>query len=171
MHSNGGVVTLIDGGFEDRSTLNQPGFGWQTVPSSQVLHISLDQIDPNSGTTSLRLDWSGTPNSSSAIVTQLVLVQPNAHYRLQFTARTHELVTAGPPLVMVLDASSAADLILGKASVMPQGSSSWQQYSVDFTTGQGTQAVQISVQRQSCSGPPCPIFGQVWLDDFALQKI
>jgi hypothetical protein len=150
--------------------LNDRGFGWKIVPSSQALNISLDPVEPMTGRISLRLDWGGEPNPPAPIVTQLVLVQPGAHYRLHFAARTRDLVTGGPPVIIVKDPSSAADGTIGTSAPILQGSGNWQDYSIDFTTGKGTQAIQITLERQSCKEATCPIFGKMWLDDFSLQR-
>jgi hypothetical protein len=98
------------------------------------------------------------------------LVEPRASYRLSFAARTREVVSAGLPLVVVTDAGDDTRQPLGRPVVLPQGTSPWQDYVVEFTTDEATSAVLISVRRQDCPSSPCPIFGQVWLDDFSIRK-
>jgi hypothetical protein len=89
---------------------------------------------------------------------------------LSFAARTEKLVTGGPPIVFVSDASSSDGRALAQSMPLPTGTSGWQDYTVEFTTSDTTGAVVISVQRQNCPGDQCPIFGSLWFDSFTLQK-
>lgn len=162
---------FTDGGFEEQVTLNDPGFGWQVARDLRAVKISLDQTEPQTGRNSLRLDWSGDANQASPVISQTVLVEPSARYRLHFSVRTEELVSGGLPFIVVSDAASKDSGTLAQSAPFPAQTVSWQDESVDFTTAKDAQAVVISLQRQSCSSSPCPIFGRVWLDDFSLQKL
>jgi hypothetical protein len=55
--------------------------------------------------------------------------------------------------------------------VFPQDSQGWHDNTIDFTTTDATSAIRISLQRARCDKSPCPIFGRLWLDAFALQKL
>ena len=161
---------MIDGGFEKPLSLNDPGFGWQLARNTPALKFTIDRTEPREAAQSLLVDWSGDPSLALAVVSQLVLVQPQTSYRLRFAARTGELVTGGLPLMIV----NGADLegnILGKSKPLPHGTSGWTDYVVEFKTGDETRAVLISLRREPCANGPCPIFGRLWLDDFSLQKI
>jgi hypothetical protein len=72
------------------------------------------------------------------------------------------------PLVIIADAATAQRI--AQSDPLPKNTNGWQDYSLEFSTGPQTTAVQISVVRQACLEQPCPIFGLVWLDDFLLQK-
>lgn len=162
---------LIDGGFEREIKLDAPGFGWQLMKEKQGVSFSLDPVDPREGAISLRLDFKGDSPISTPLVSQLVLAEKNARYRLRFAARVKEVVSGGTLQVSVLDMSEAGgNRQLAQALTLPQGSGGWQEYTLDFTTGASTEAVLISLQRAQCSSQPCPIFGSLWLDDFSIQK-
>jgi hypothetical protein len=168
--SKGGTAVITDPGFEGRISFNDPGFGWQPLSGDQTLKTSLDTVNPQAGAQAIRLDWSGNSNPSTPALTQLVLIEPNKRYQLRFWGRTHEIVTGGLPLVVVKDANSSDGRILGQSTAISQGTNSWQQYVIDFSTGEQTNAILIAVQRQSCSSGPCPIFGRLWLDEFSLHN-
>jgi tetratricopeptide (TPR) repeat protein len=162
-------ASLTDGGFEETINLNDPGFGWQVAREVSSVQVSSDTVEPHGGKKSLLLDWKGDVSPASSIISQLVLVEPNARYRLRFSARTDQLVTGGLPLVVVTDPSDARPLAQSEA--FAQRTSPWRDYEVEFTTGKDTQAVLIALRRQACSSVPCPVFGRVWLDDFSIQRL
>ena len=166
----GGSELIRDGSFESPISRDDSGFGWQPARDTQGLRLSLDSNNPHWGEQSLRLDFNGDSNPSQSILTQLAVVEPNMPYRLSFAVRTEELVTGGLPLVSVTDASSKENLTLAHSAPFKQSSAQWQEYTVEFTTGNATSAVVISLHRQNCSRDPCPIFGRLWLDDFILRE-
>lgn len=166
-----GIATVTDGGFEGRISFNDPGFGWQLARDLQGVRVSLDQAEPREGSNSLRMDLNGELNPLTGVATQLVLVESNTRYRLRFAARTQEVVTGGSVIVAVTDASSNDGKSLAQSAPLPQGTNGWQEYNVEFTTGEATRAVALIVRREVCNAAPCPIFGRVWLDSFAMQKI
>jgi tetratricopeptide (TPR) repeat protein len=166
-----GVASVIDGGFEKMLNRDNAGFGWQLSRDATNVSFSIDDAEPHAGARSLRLDWKGDYNPAAPIISQLVLVEPKTHYRLRFAARGQEIVTGGLPLMLVKDASGKAeDRPMAQSKMLPQGTSPWNDYTLEFNTSNETSAILISLQR-NCAGGPCPIFGRLWLDDFSLQKI
>ncbi len=166
-----GLALIHDGGFESKVSRDNTGFGWQLARDAPTLRLSLDRNNPHSGTQSLRVDFNGDANPGQPILTQLIPVEPNMHYRLRFNARTEEIVTGGLPLISLSDASSKDNSVLAVSSPLPQSSDGWREYSIDFTSSKTTSAVLITVHRQNCSSGPCPVFGRMWLDDFVIQKV
>lgn len=162
---------FTDGGFEEQINFDEPGFGWQIARNLSSVRISIDKVQPHSGSSSLRLDWSGDSSPASQIVSQLVPVEPNARYRLRFAVRAEELVTGGLPLIAIVDAGAKDSTPLAQSELLPPNTAPWQERSVEFVCGKETQAVLVILRRQSCSNGPCPVFGRLWLDDFSLQKL
>jgi len=162
-------AAIINGGFESPVSLNDPGFDWQLAQNLSAVEAAQDRAEPHGGAQSLRLAWSGNANTSAPVISQLVLVEPNARYQLRLTARTQELITAGLPQIVVSDAGD--ERTLGAALTLPQGTSDWRDYTIEFATGATTSAVRISLRRQDCNTAPCPIFGRVWLDDVSVRKM
>ena len=166
----GGVATLFDGGFEGEIVQDDIGFGWQVAPAAPTIRIVLDASQPHTGARSLRIEFNNASDPYTRILSQLALVEPNARYRLSFAARTEEVVTGGLPMVAVIDVGEGGGELAQSKPLSP-GTSTWQDYSIDFTTAKTTEAVVIAFKRQNCSISPCAIFGRVWVDDFCLQRL
>lgn len=164
------VYSITDGGFEELKNLDGQGFGWRRGSNLQAVNVSLDTSGPHSGKYSLRLDYKGDSNPNAPVLTQLLLVEADSHYRLRFAARTQDVVTGGLPMVVIADAGSDREQRIAQSSLLPKNSNGWQDYVIEFTTGKESSAVQVSIVREACGNQPCPIFGSVWLDDFTLQK-
>lgn len=167
----GDTNLVTDGSFESPIKFDDPGFGWQLSRSLQAVSVSLDTAKPYHEAHSLRIEFSGNSNPAQSIISQYILVAPNTQYRLHFAARTEELTSGGLPFITVNDASDKETSTLAQLTSLPQGSSDWHEYGLDFTTGKKTSAVLISLLRQNCGGGLCPIFGHLWLDKFSLQKL
>lgn len=159
---------LIDGSFEGEINLDNPGFGWQIKSEAQAMEISLDSREPSGGLRSLLIIWNGNPQPATAIVSQLVMVTPHTRYQLSFDTRARELVTAAPPVIIVVDAN-AQEKKFAQAAPFSEGTTGWQKSSISFETGETTRAVRIIIRRQSCAMPICPIFGRTWFDNFILR--
>ena len=164
------VTAMVDGGFEESISLDDPGFGWHVSNGSQAVRTSLDPSSPHAGSYSLRVDWNGDSDPSTPPVSQLLLVEPNTRYRLSFAARTHEMRTIGLPVVAIADPASDSYAILKESEPFARGTSGWRNYSVEFTTGTAS-AVQIIVRRQQCATTPCAALGHAWIDSFGLEKL
>ncbi len=163
--------SVTDGGFEGEINLDESGFGWQLRREQPGVAVSRDPGQPKAGSYSLRLDWTGNSSPATAVLSQLVLVSARTRYQLRFAMRTEDIVTGGLPLIVVTDVSSRDPHPLASSTTLPAGTSSWHELTLDFATGDTTRAVLISLQRQICPSGPCPIFGRLWLDTFALAKV
>jgi tetratricopeptide (TPR) repeat protein len=159
---------MADAGFEEDTDLKEPGFGWRSAdPNPQSCRFTLDPANPREGALSLRVEFSGDSNPAIPVISQLLLVEPQTRYELQFSARTEALVTAGLPVLTIMDANNNA--VLGKGDQLPR-TTGWRDFVVDFTTTPSTTAIQVALRREDCL-MPCPIFGRVWLDRFSLRKL
>ncbi len=166
-----GLAAITEPGFEKRIDFDAPGFGWRRMADLKGVSFALDNTVKRDGSYSLRLDFNGNAPPSTTIFYQLVLTEPGARYRLNFSARTQEIVSGGLPLIAVLDATSPDFKLISQTKPLPKGTSEWQDYSFEFVTNASTRAIKISLQREGCNSDPCPIFGHLWLDGFTLQKL
>jgi hypothetical protein len=160
------IDQILDPGFEVESDLSEP-FGWRAVDSVKGISLSVDSVEPKVGWRSLRVDFAGATNSGGEIISQLVLVEPKAHYKLHYYFRTESLVSGGLPFVVAIDARTGA--VLQPVAALPPTTNGWRDAEIEFNTGDATTAIQISLRRQTCDTPQCPIFGKLWLDDFLLM--
>lgn len=163
------VGGLVDPGFEHESKLDEVGFGWRRDTKAQSVSLSLDANNPKEGRSSLRVDFNGDSDPVALIISQLALIEPRTRYKLHFAARAEGIVTGGRPLVIVANANN--NNLISQTSPFPQQLSEWQDYEIDFNSGETTSAIQLILRREPCSKSPCPIFGHLWLDNFSLRKL
>ncbi len=159
---------LVNNSFEDDINVEQSGFGWQIPTTSPNVTLSVDASEHESGARSLRIDFHGASNSAIALASQLVILNPGTRYRLSFQALTKSFVSSAAPLVSVIDASNESASVLGQTPTLSDVTS-WRSFTIDFTTGSSTRAVQLLVSRQACPNNPCAAFGTLWLDSFVLE--
>jgi tetratricopeptide (TPR) repeat protein len=163
-------TTLVDGSFEQGFILDELSFGWLRTRDTQTVRLGRDPQQPYAGRASLRVDWNGNSEPATSLLLQLVVVEPRHSYRLSFAARTQEIVAGGLPEVLVIDAESNGRALV-QAVPLPLSNNGWRNYATEFTTGNATRAVRLIVRRQDCAAAgPCPAFGTLWLDDFALAE-
>ncbi len=161
---------VYDGGFEGPLSFDESGFGWRVFHSLTGVKLSVDSSQPHSGSRSLLIEFLGDSNPVASLISQLAIVEPSTRYRVSFAAKTKDIVTGGLPIVIVTDATAEGKR-LGQVTRVPQDVSDWHVFSYDFSTGPSTHAVTLSLQRESCTTSPCPIFGSLWLDSFSLAAV
>lgn len=165
-----GVGSITDGGFEQGLSFTEANFGWRLNPEKSAVSISVDAHEPFADAASLQIRWEGKSSPSVYTALQLVLVEPNKRYRLNFVARTNDLVTGGVPEVAILDDFEGQLLT---SVPIPQGTTGWKNYSLEFsspTSPTGVHSVLVVIRRKACQSMPCPAFGTVWFDAFAVQE-
>lgn len=165
-----GTTSIYDGGFEGPLSFDESGFGWRVFQGSQSVKLAADSSLRQSGSKSLLVEFLGDSNPDTPLVSQLILVKPSTRYRLNFAARTQEIVTGGLPLAVVSDRAGSKKR-LAESPVLPQKSTDWQVVSFDFQTESKTDAITLSIQRKNCTTSPCPIFGSIWLDSFSIEEL
>jgi hypothetical protein len=160
---------IRNSGFENDIDLSYAGFDWNASATLKGVHFALDTQNPAEGRSALKAEFSGESPIGSPLLSQVVLVVPNAKYELDFSARSESIVSGGVPQVLVLDAVSRSPL--GQSVPLTGTSDGWRSYAVSFVSTPQTKAIRISIQRPSCSSSPCPIFGRLWLDSFRLRRV
>lgn len=160
--------SFSDGGFEHDARMGEEGFGWRFESGTQNLRLSLDAAEPREGARSLKVEYAGNSEPSTSVVSQLLTVEPGARYRLTFAARTKELVTGGPPFVQVVSAAKSGEALAAAPPLSP-AQTAWQDFALEFDAP-AAGAVRVALKRQPCASAPCPAFGSVWLDAFALRR-
>jgi tetratricopeptide (TPR) repeat protein len=165
-----GTAAIYDGGFEGPLTFDEFGFGWRLFRGSQSVNLAADSSLRESGAKSLLVEFLGDSNPDTPLLSQMILVKPSARYRLNFAARTQDIVTGGLPLAVVSNAAGSGKR-LAESPVVAQRSVDWQVVSFDFQTEPKTDAITLSLQRKNCTTSPCPIFGSLWLDSFSIEEL
>jgi hypothetical protein len=157
----------LNGGFEDPITFNDTGFGW-VIAADQKNRAAIDVSEKFGGARSLQINFDGPSSIGAPLLSQTIVVDPAKTYRLSFAVRTKDLVTGGPPVILVIDTNNSQ--ILGKSENLPTATTPWRTLNLDFNTTPTSQAVIIRLQRNNCDSSPCPIFGTLWLDEFHIEQ-
>ena len=160
-------LSIGNGGFEDPLILNETGFGWIVSPEHKH-RLAIDVSEKLEGTKSLQINLDGKWDPATALLSQIVVIDPDTTYRVSFSVKTKDLVTGGPPVITVNDATN--NQLLGKSENLPTATSPWVSFNFDFTTLPTSQAAVIRLQRNNCDSSPCPIFGTLWLDQFRIEQ-
>src|SRR5262245_45426466 len=93
-----------DGGFESGELIDDIGFGWNDSELRDT-KVSITGNAAHTGKAGMQVDWAGNPEADDETISQLVVVEPNTNYRLDFVARAQNLITAGTPVIEVTDVS------------------------------------------------------------------
>lgn len=156
---------IVNPGFEEPLKLGQFTPGWSFFFVGPEL--SADVSEKMSGQRSLQVSFSGSWNTGASVLAQAIAVKPGVTYRLSFAVKTKDLVTGGPPRIVVTEVTN--ENILAKSKPLGETSGTWQTLNVDFSAN--VDVVMIRLVRDNCASSPCPIFGVVWLDDFSLRQM
>lgn len=159
--------SIMNGGFEEPLMLNETGFGWIVSPE-QKNRLAIDVSEKLEGAKSLQINLDGNWSPATALLSQIVILEPETTYRLSFAVKTKELVTGGPPVITASDATN--NQLFGKSENLPTATIPWTNLSFEFTTLPSSQAAVIRLQRNNCDSSPCPIFGTLWLDQFRIEQ-
>jgi tetratricopeptide (TPR) repeat protein len=159
--------SIVNGGFEDPLILNETGFGWIVSPEHKN-RLAIDVSEKLEGAKSLQISLAGNWAPSTALLSQTVIVERDTTHRVSFSVKTKDLVTGGPPVITVSDATT--NRFLARSANFPTATSSWMELNFEFTTLSTTQAAVIRLQRNNCDSSPCPIFGTLWLDRFRIEQ-
>ncbi|MGH9970254.1 MAG: carbohydrate binding domain-containing protein [Pyrinomonadaceae bacterium] len=161
---------IYDGGFEGPLSLEEMNFGWRLARSPQGASLAIDSSQTHSGSKSLSIEFSGNTNPDLALVSQLIPIEPSQRYRINFSARTQDIVSGGLPFAVVSDAAGDRKR-LAESPTVRENQNGWQTLSFEFRAEPTTKAVVLSVQRKNCTTSPCPIFGWIWLDSFSIETL
>jgi tetratricopeptide (TPR) repeat protein len=159
---------IYDGGFEGPLLKDERAFGWRVTANLKGARVMPDATDRQSGATSLLIEFEGELNSAT-LLSQLVIVKPATRYQISFATKAKNIVSGGPPIVNVIDASGQQ--LLAKSEALNKDFGSWRLISFEFTTDDNMRAVMINLGRESCTTATCPIFGSLSLDSFSLTPL
>ncbi|MEO8042544.1 MAG: tetratricopeptide repeat protein [Acidobacteriota bacterium] len=158
---------LIDGDFENFTGENAGNFGWQVGDDDRgKIEIAVADKAGSSGSRGLEIRFNGDLDANRTIISQLLPVRPKTGYKLTFVSTSEGLVSGGLPIVSIMDASTYEAIADSRALGTP--GREWNLTSMEFNTSERTDAINIALRRKGCQSSPCPIFGELRLDDFVL---
>lgn len=156
---------LVNGDFETEIDPDENNFGWVINIEEKNIAFKVDTSNAYSNSVAIQIIFNGNSETGNPFFSQLVPVDPARQYHLSFTTRSEDIITGGLPVIAVVDANSGR--IIEQSKPLPD-KNKWSQFTMDFSTSLETDAIIVSVQRLKCNTSPCPIFGQLWLDDFQM---
>lgn len=165
-------LLIWNGDFEHALLEYFTHFDW-TIEENKQARIAIDDGVAHTGQRSLRLEFIGRETTSlNNEVRQLILLDAGARYRLQGYAKSEQLVSPQGPRVVVNSVEES--IWLGASAPLREGTSDWQQLTIDFVAPQSRSAaavpVLISIKQTLVVGSDGPTRGTVWFDDFTLTK-
>lgn len=154
---------------EDILPAGKSYFGWQIGSGEQPM-IAIDTGQGQESTRSLLVSFTSAGGFEFRNVSELVIVEPSARYRLEYFFKTYDLKAVGPLKIEVVDATNNQTLIVSSKNI-PDGTNEWQSDKIEFNTSSNTEGIIIRLARTKCSDNNCPIYGKVWYDNFKLIRI
>jgi Tetratricopeptide repeat len=149
---------ISNAGFE-RSILSG-GFGWVYQRLDGVV-TSVDTAEFHSGNRALALSFDAD-NLGMTGVKQFVPVQPGSHYSFRAWIRADSIETASGPRFAFSDPKTH-QAVFSTEDVL--GSFPWRAIGGEFSTGAGTNLLELSIVRNPANGR---IRGTIWIDDLEL---
>lgn len=161
--------TVQNGGFEApiAADAKEAFFGWIYTRKERV-EINTDPMKKKEGNKSLRFTFNGFTGIEIKNFLQIVTVESNKKYRLNFWLKTENLKSAGTPGIEIVNAND--EKIIKAVVPFPSGTQDWTLTSIEFTSPPNAEAVAIRLDRGYC-GDACPIVGTFWVDDFKLEAL
>lgn len=156
---------VYDGGFEYLNTDENVGFGWQIDNNVVTTSVDADNKEMHSGSGALQVKFAGNVDFNRSIVSQILKLNPHHKYRLKFFVLSRDLVSAGLPSIFIREERS--ERTLGQSSSIRSTDGKWMEGNVSFETSD-IPFVRLDLRRTDCFTSPCPIFGEILLDDFSI---
>lgn len=165
-----GTNLLIDGDFENFTGVSAGNFGWQVGDDDHRGKIEIAVADKAGalGSRGLEIRFNGDVSADREIISQLVPMSPKAGYKLTFLSSSEKLVSGGLPIVSIVDASTHE--AIADSNPLATTGGEWNRTSIEFNTSEKTEAIILILRRSGCQSSPCPIFGDIRLDDFVLTS-
>jgi tetratricopeptide (TPR) repeat protein len=160
---------MWNGGFEEELGAVRSRFDWE-IADSKYASAAIDPAVGHTGARSLRLSFTGLDTTTlDGEFKQTVLVRPGAHYRLECSVRTGNLVTSEGPQFAVTRNAGAAPIAVTAA--VQAGSNDWRPLTVEFVTPADAKTLEIRIMRHPKFVYDDPTSGTIWFDDFALSEV
>lgn len=162
-------IAFLDGDFEDGEIGSGIGFGWRVIIPQKSIKIALDPDNPKKNKLSLRIKFEGKSNPNLRIVSQLLTIEKKSEHHVSFSYRTDNLVTAGTPVIRSILKGKASERVVSSL-VLTRNANIWKRASFSFRARGNEEALEVFLTRTPCNQEICPIFGDIWLDDFRISR-
>ena len=160
--------SLIDGDFEMSEVRKGAGFGWLIGDELKRSNIGIDRDNKARGQQSLKFTFDGEVRSF--FLKQTIPVRKNARYKLSFSYRSNAIISGGAPVVQIVTQQAEGTGEVQEAELLPD-QVQWAQKTLSFETNDKTEAIDVILTKRACYDPKCPIFGELWVDNFEIIEL
>ncbi|MEO5858802.1 MAG: carbohydrate binding domain-containing protein [Pyrinomonadaceae bacterium] len=159
------IGAIANGGFEfGVASQNADFFDWQIGQPYPVYGLSESQ--PKDGRYSLLVRFTSASKLEMATISRAVAVEPGTSYDLSFAYRS-DLTSRAEFRWEVLSAADATRIAIGEPIA---NKSDWAEARIKFTVPVNSDGVTFRLVREKCDSAACTISGNLWFDDFKLNR-
>jgi hypothetical protein len=166
------IGLIWNGSFESEIANDFTQFDWITY-NDEYAKIRIGNGAAHTGERSLRIEFAGRDTTRlDGEIKQIILVRPNAHYKLQYYANGEKLVSSEGPRVVVRPRDSKDQIAASEPIVA--GKAGWQRFDFDVdvppSPNSETVPLIITIVRRPKFSYDEPTRGTVYFDDFTLTE-
>jgi len=159
------IGLIPDGGFEfGVATQDADPFDWQIGQPYPIYGLSESQ--PKEGRYSLLVRFTTASKLEMATVSRTVAVEPSNRYELSFAYRS-DLTSRAEFRWEVLSAADATRIAISDPIA---NKTDWAEGRITFTVPANSDGITIRLVREKCDSAACTISGNLWFDDFKLNR-
>lgn len=159
---------FIDGDFEKSQIRKGFGFGWIAADALDRAALGIDRTVKTSGVQSLRFTLEGYLDQT--LLKQTIPINGDSRYTVTFAHRSRGVVSGGG-LVLEIIAHTAETSVRVVELELLHESADWQRPVLSFDSPERAEAIEVVIKQRPCGHSKCPMFGQLWLDDFRLERL
>ncbi len=159
---------FLDGGFEAGELRKGRGFGWRIGNSVERKNLNFDEENPFSGKQSLQFILDG--DFKTHLISQIVPVEKNTRYQLDFSYKTDEIEPDEIPVLQILLRQNDSEFKAGDIE-FSNAKTGWEKSRTEFQTNGQTEAIEIRLVQKPCGQAVCSIKGNIWIDGFEIKKV
>ncbi|MEQ1763825.1 MAG: hypothetical protein ABL984_11860 [Pyrinomonadaceae bacterium] len=159
------IGAITNGGFETGvPTQNPDFFDWQIGQSYPI--YGLTESQPKEGRYSLLVRFTTASKLEFSTVSRMVAVEPGTPYELSIAYRS-DLTTRAEFRWEVSSAADATRVAIGGPLA---NKSDWVDTRIRFTVPTNADGIMIRLVREKCDSAACTVSGNLWFDDFRLNR-
>ncbi|MFN0277437.1 MAG: carbohydrate binding domain-containing protein [Pyrinomonadaceae bacterium] len=161
------IGQITNGGFENGVKLRNAGsLEWQIAEGSQP-EVGLSEGQTHGGKYCLLIMFHSFETAAFRSISQTTAVAPGAEYEFEVYYRS-DVKTSASLKWEIADAMTTVAI----ASTPPMASTAdWTLLNVRFRVPADSDGIIIRLAREGCSGPSCPVNGNLWVDDISLRRL
>ncbi len=157
--------SITNGGFESGvAAQNADFFDWQIGQPYPIYGLS--ETQPKEGRYSLLVRFASPSKLEMATISRTVAVEPGRAYELSIAYRS-DLTSRAEFRWEVLSAADSARIAIGDPLA---NKSDWSEARISFTVPANSDGITIRLVREKCDSAACTVSGNLWFDDFRLNR-